>query len=168
MEVLLRLKLVNQLKSLGHYLGGIILNQVFLFTVNYDRSFVIISMWIIAVQGILVLFLYFEYIFFSLKKEIKINGSEIVVYRSKKIVSRFVLDDVEKIILYKSRNIDRSGIQLLSHESFYYCKLIRKRGGDLLINNLMSSNLHKIIDALEGAKIIRKPRLFCSMIINVI
>jgi hypothetical protein len=96
-----------------------------------------------------VLFLHGEYFFEDYGKVVNISKKSISLYRHGQLIAEYQREQLLKIIVYKSRNIDESGIIQFPTEYYFYARFIPINKGhqEIRVTCLMTrSRLDEIYD----------------------
>lgn len=111
------------------------------------------------------IYLHLEYYFKNKNEIVEIRESKIVVTK-KTVVTTYQINEIDKVILFKARNLDKKKIQFAAMESYYYLKLITKKGEEIILTCLLDPNIDELIKKLPGLVITRKRMPFCSIEFN--
>lgn len=109
------------------------------------------------------LFLHAEYYFKNRGQQLEVLENEIILREGNGQVRKYLNRDLQKIVLYKSASLDKGGIPMTPIESYHYARIIPKQGEEIVVTNLMASDVEKIINNIKWVPYERKKRLFASL-----
>ncbi len=162
MESKLKISFLNHLNALVSIfiLFAILLIALVLLKFNY--SFLFIFSIGFALDAVPALFLHFEYWLENKKANYEILFDRIILLKHGERTT-YHLNDIEKIVLYKSASIDKGGIPILAIEPYHFARIITKTSEELIITCLLTSKVEEAIRQLKGIPIERKKRIFCTL-----
>lgn len=133
-----------------------------LYYLDFDRPAVFIfGIWW-AVDLIPALYLHLEYLLMNRGLSYEITTNEFI--QGENDQERTIkVEEIDKVIVYKSASMDKGGIPFLAIESYYYARIILKSGDEFILTRLLIPKLEEVIKSLKGVKFLRKKRLFCTV-----
>lgn len=147
--------------ALFHVFGtGLMLLAIYIFNSNRDIIFIFFCYWLL--YTIPALYLHMEYYFTNKGYEIGINSIELIL-KKEGLVKTYNINDLSKIIVYKSASLDKGGIQFTAIESYHYARIITKSGEEIVITCLLIPNLDEFLSQLNAIIYQRKKRFFCTL-----
>ena len=159
--MILRNNFCNHFKIWSFHIMGSIFMLLVLYLLNFDPDAVMIFSIFWFVYTIPAVYLYIEYLFVNMGGSIKINDEGLTYYKQglEKVVNK---TNIISITLYLTANAyKRSRIQYFAIEGFQFARIITDTGSQILITNLLSTQLEKDISLLN-VPIMRKKRVFCT------
>ncbi|MBR9777659.1 MAG: hypothetical protein GYB55_22590 [Cytophagales bacterium] len=157
-----RIGLLNHLKALLSLLFvGVIMLGV-LFWLNFDETVVVIFGIFFLADAIPALYLHLEYWLSNMGEQYEINTNAIIRYKDGDQL-KYSIENIYKVILYKSASMGKGGIPFLAIESYYYARVIFKSGEELIITRLLTSKLEDVVRSFKGVPFVSKKRLFCTI-----
>ncbi|WP_344979862.1 hypothetical protein [Compostibacter hankyongensis] len=108
------------------------------------------------------IYLHIEYYLENRGEEIEIRPNAMTI-RRKGVERTFQINELDKIILYKSANLDKFSIPLSAMEYYRYLRIITKGGEQIIVTCLMTRNLEEVIRLFDGVKFERKKSFFCTL-----
>ncbi|MDO9257347.1 MAG: hypothetical protein Q7U54_17645 [Bacteroidales bacterium] len=132
-----------------------------LYLLKFEPDVVMVFLIFWLIYTIPAVYLYLEYLYVNLGVYIKFNTEGFIYYKNG-IEQNINKDQIETITYYLTPNAYKgSGFQYLAIEGFRFVRIVTKTSQQILITNLMSSQLEEDISSL-GIPIRRKKRLFCT------
>ena len=125
-----------------------------------DFVFIFTIFWII--YTIPVIYLHSEYYLNNRGEIYKIDSNGITLWKSG-AKQKYRSKELDRIILYKSANMDAWGFPLLAMEFYYYARVINNSGEELIITRLLTPEVEKEVQKLEGVPVERVKRAFCAV-----
>jgi hypothetical protein len=90
-------------------------------------------------------FLYIHYLYYSIGKKIIINRSENRIYVNEKGRSlSFDMIEIDRILKVCSYPLSENRVQWMPTDPFFYIKIVRKDGQEIIITSLMTDSDFKI------------------------
>jgi len=149
----MKISLINQLKSLSwlFFFLLIIISVISYFVIKNGTNGIFIFLFLSLFQIIPTIYIHVKYYFTDKNKSIVINYNKIEVnlYKTVTIYNDF---DIQKIIIYKSANMDSFGIPLMVFENYYYAKIILKNGTNFELTCLIDPEIEQRLKKLENVK----------------
>lgn len=159
--MILRNNFRNHLKVWAFHMMGSIFMLFILYLLNFESDAIIIFLIIWLIYTIPAVYLYLEYLLVNVGVIVKINNDGIIYYKNGKesVINK---DQIKSITYYLTPNAyKKSSIQYLAIESFQFVRIVTKAGDEILITNLLSTQLEKDMSTLN-IPINRKKRVFCT------
>lgn len=156
----------NHLKLLSFQFYGTLLMLVVLiyYRFEYDMLTIFSVFWLI--YTIPAFYLHIEYYLKNKGKKIDISPNEITVEKNNN-VTKYLFSELNEIILYKPRNLDKGNIQFVAMESYYFVKLTTNKGKEIIITCLLEPDIEQILrNNIKGINVTRKKIPFCSIFFN--
>ena len=125
---------------------------------NYDPDILFIGGIFHLIFTIPALYLHTDYSIRNAGEEIEINYNEVIV-RKKGTEQKYNINDLSKVILYKSASIDSSGIPLSAMEYYRYVRIFTKSGEEIIITCLMTLDIDEVVKQLPAIPYERKKGL---------
>ncbi len=108
------------------------------------------------------LYIHWEYYLQNRGQKIELLSDEIVLHKSNGDVQRVKFSDIEKIIVSKSANLDKGGIQVTPIDTYHYARIIPKQGETIIITSLIAPDVEAVIKKI-GKYYERQKRLFSTL-----
>ena len=147
MENKIQVNITNHFISLKWLLFYIILTLLLLvyFYLTFGSEGLFILIIFLLLQMLPTVYLHYKY--YVINKSIKctLNEYKLEVF-NKNMKYVYFPNDIEKIIIYKSANMDSWGIPLLTFENYYYSRIVLKDGNNIVLTSLLDN---KIEDKLK-------------------
>src|SRR6186997_437879 len=86
------------------------------------------------------LYIHWEYYLQNRGQKIEVLSDEIILHKSTGAVQRVQFSNIEKIILSKSANLDKGGIQFTPIDT-HYARIIPKQGETIIITSLIAPDV---------------------------
>ncbi len=158
----MKITIKNQLRVLWYQIVGTISMFGICYFYNFDKDItnVFIIGWL--VYTLPTVYLHIEYYIANRNFSLEISNTNLVVKKGEKS-TQYSIDEIEKVYLYKAKNLDKKQIQIVSMESYYYFKLVTNKGEEIILTCLLDPKIDDIINGIKGLDIIRKRTPFCSI-----
>lgn len=145
--------MINQLKALSwlffYILIFIVIVSYFVIKDGIDGIFIFIFFFLF--QIIPTIYIHVKYYYTDKNKSVEINYNKIKV-NSFKTVTIYNDFDIQKIIIYKSANMDSFGIPLMVFENYYFAKIILKNETHFEMTCLLDPEIELKLKKLEKVK----------------
>lgn len=159
----LRITPGNHLKLMVFHIIGTTLMIIALYFFRFDQGMIRVFFIIWLIYTIPALYLHLEYYFKNRGQQLKILDGEIVFQDRNGNEKSYKLQDLQKIVLYKSASLDKGGLQLSAIESYHYARIIPKQGEEIILTCLMAPDVEAALKQIRWVSYERKKRLFASL-----
>ncbi len=155
-------KFSNHFKPLIFHLVGTTIMVLCLACLHFQKEMIFVFEIIWIIYTLPVLYLHLEYYLWNWNLLVDINDDSIKITKNGK-QKTYPLDNLSRILVYKSASLDNGGIQILPLESYFYAKILTKHNEVIIITCLICPNLEDVIMKLNGIPYERKKKIFCSI-----
>lgn len=158
----LKVRLRNHFELLWYHLLGTLLAIIAGLLFN-DGDFILILIGWWALLTIPVVFLHVEYYLKNSKYEIDIDSRKIILVRNN-YVREYQVGEVQKVVLVRSANIDKSRIKVSGWEPYHYARIIMNNGEEIIITSLLIYKIDKMVALLGKVPIEKHKSMFCTLL----
>ncbi len=153
----------NQFKALGVLIMGTMMMLLILLYFRFERSFLIVFSIMWLVYAIPTLILHVEYYFKNKNQIVEITNEDIKLFENGVEKINFQKQDIDKIELYKSGNLEARQIQFFAMESYHFAKIRSKQGDEIFITCLLTPDVEMEIKKLNDGVFERRRRFYVGI-----
>jgi hypothetical protein len=127
-----------------------------------DSQSILFLTLLLCVPVLPTVYLFFEYYITTRNKTIEIN-SKFVIISDKEDQVVYQVEELNKIKLYKSANVEPGNFAMLSCEMYYHAEILTNDGKKIILTSVMSPGLDKALELLKDIDIEVKRTLFSTI-----
>jgi hypothetical protein len=151
--------LANHLKALSFFFMTLpmLIGALFYFHTSWEADLVAILFYAVFVIPSFVIHLI--YYFKNRNQEIEVYSDKLV-FREKGKEMVYKVDELEKIILFKSASLKKRGFQFNAIELYHYAHILTKTGEKIIITCLITPDVEEVIRQLKGVPVEVRRNIF--------
>lgn len=162
-KISIKITIANHLHVLKFHLIGTLLMIITLGFFSFQKELLIIFSITWMVYTIPALFLHVEYYLANRNQQLTIIENQIILQERDGHVTNYPFHHLQSVETYRSASLEKGGMQLSSIESYHYACITCVDGKKIFITCLLSPDIEKITNRLNGVPHERKKRLFASL-----
>lgn len=148
----------NQLCAKNFYFYSTIFIIVILIIARFQKNIFLGYIIFYMIGSLPAFYLHIVYYFSNKNQEIILEERNIIVKfnsKNKNKEKKFIFknEDIQKMIYYRSRSIDKGGMPFTPMEYYNYIRLITNTGVHIIITCFMHKDLYEIVDNLKNKDI---------------
>lgn len=161
--MLYKINFTNHWKALDFFLVTSLMILLTCVFIGWNSEAVLFGFLVYSIFFLPSFYLHLEYYLKNRNQRLEILENEIIFYDRNGEVRRYLNQDLQKIILYKSASLDKGGIPLSPIESYHYARIIPRQGKEIILTCLMAADVEEAIRQIKWVTYERKKRLFASL-----